>query len=1173
MKKYGFSHGCKEGYDVVVVGSGYGGSVAACRMSLAGLKVCLIERGRRWEAQNFPVDSFKMISVVRIENSDLNFSVGPEDALFQVHIQGDSVAATACGLGGGSLVNAGVMRVTPLRARKNPKWPVEWERNWDICEASASDMLRAESVPVEFSSSRIMKQVVEEDIEEVGCSSVKLSVNFSKDSSSSSVKLGQMDSCLACGNCLSGCPYNAKNSTDKNYIQSAVQAGCTVKTECRVQYVVRNSENLLKKGSGSRQGSPRWLVFLDETEYVTADFVILSAGVFGTTEILFQSRKRGLQLSGKLGCGFSCNGNAVAYVAGSPAPLNSVGLERKQFSDIPFEERPGPSITSSYTSAKGFTIQSAVVPTAYTSLLFKGIATYGWPNGYWFWHGLIDKIKSVLGAKAGNAMVLCAMGYDDSEGKITLDQATDKLQFTAAHDCLFPRVTEAFQKIAAKLGGILFMSRYRSTAVHLLGGCNVSSSSSDGVCNPSGQVFDLTTHISVHPGLYVCDASLIPCSVGINPSLTIASVAEHISGNIVKDALNFKSQEAAQISQHFNSDPNLGAGFTFNKPVTYPVVFRETMKGYIAGMPCSVHLVMKMSISKEKRLGRLSKAVGVSDYLQRGKVGGHIIFQAMEKDKLHIIDGEVDLCQVDQRTPYTQHMHYRLLLAAPSGSRYILEGKKILNPYILGMNFWRESTTLQVIFERLSMHDSAPNMDPLRGELNISLLGLIKSLVSLRGNQKGQFVCQFIQSLYTTYISQIPRGIQNVVPSQPSCESYPSSILHHIETGDGFFISCRQWKVTENSWRPEGNNKLHNPVLLVNGYAAESFWLPTEKNDLVRAILNEGHEIWLLQPRLHPSHPSNNFTIEDIGRYDIPSAISKIQEIHEPSTQVHIVAHCVGGLASHIALMGGYVSASSIASLTCTNSSMFFNLTTSARVKMWLPLIPISMTILGKNTILPLCDSLKTSSRHYLLKAIARIIPRYERCTSGHCEIFSGIFGNAFWHSNISLTMHHFLTKETLPMLPMAAFPHLRKICNAGFIVDSNGENSFLIHPERMAVSSLYISGGRTLLVTPETSFLAHHYMKLHQPGFQHNRVVVEGFGHSDLLIGEDSHHKVFPHILSQIRLCEQVKGCNQGRNYSKECLSWGYDATAIGKGVSGCWLLTLCLIILILLCVLSSSL
>jgi hypothetical protein len=86
-------------------------------------------------------------------------------------------------------------------------------------------------------------------------------------------------------------------------------------------------------------------------------FFVFLGGVLGTTEILFRSQMRGLKLSDALGSGFSCNGNTVAYLAGSQAPLGAYGLKAKQLSKITFQERPGPSISSSYTSSLGFTIQ------------------------------------------------------------------------------------------------------------------------------------------------------------------------------------------------------------------------------------------------------------------------------------------------------------------------------------------------------------------------------------------------------------------------------------------------------------------------------------------------------------------------------------------------------------------------------------------------------------------------------------------------------------------------------------------------------------------------------------------------------------------------------------------------------------------------------------------------
>ncbi|KAG6770376.1 hypothetical protein POTOM_026057 [Populus tomentosa] len=115
-------------------------------MSTARIRVCLLEKSRRWKAEDFPTDSWKIMSAVRYENQNLGLRFGPEDALFQ----NDSLAAVSCGLGGGSLVNAGVMLPTPIRARRNLKWPKEWERDRDICESSAASMLRIQSSSVKF---------------------------------------------------------------------------------------------------------------------------------------------------------------------------------------------------------------------------------------------------------------------------------------------------------------------------------------------------------------------------------------------------------------------------------------------------------------------------------------------------------------------------------------------------------------------------------------------------------------------------------------------------------------------------------------------------------------------------------------------------------------------------------------------------------------------------------------------------------------------------------------------------------------------------------------------------------------------------------------------------------------------------------------------------------------
>lgn len=196
------------------------------------------------------------------------------------------------------------------------------------------------------------------------------------------------------------------------------------------------------------------------------------------------------------------------------------------------------------------------------------------------------------------------------------------------------------------------MSKYRSTSVHLLGGCIASSDASSGVCNSDGQVFDGTSLKGVHAGLYLCDASIIPCSVGINPCLTVAAAAEHVSRELVRNG-------AKKYIQDFG-ERGFDSKIKMEMRHSSEVVVKETMRGQVGGMPCTAHLKLRFKLAR----------AGNCRSLLQGEVGGHVICKSVEMDKMYIIHGEVELCKTNSRTPYTQYMHYHLLLAASSGSRF-----------------------------------------------------------------------------------------------------------------------------------------------------------------------------------------------------------------------------------------------------------------------------------------------------------------------------------------------------------------------------------------------------------------------------------------------------------------------------------------------------------------------
>ncbi|XP_024526945.1 uncharacterized protein LOC112345107 [Selaginella moellendorffii] len=1114
------------GYDAVVVGSGYGGSIAAYRLAEAGIRVCILEKGRRWEPHQFPATPWKLLSSTRFLTPF--GSIGKKDALYEVHSHGDSVALVGSGLGGGSLVNAGIIVPTPKRARMHPNWPSEWQEDWDLYEAKSHSILEPEEILHEAPKSKVLDKIANE-IEDAARDSMKLTISFNQKKNAAGVTQNE---CISCGNCLSGCRYNAKSSTDKNYLELAAQAGARICTQTEVMFITENSEEFCcqpcNDGANCKSvATRRWRVHLNEVDYISADYIIVAAGVLGTNGILLRSKERGLQLSQQLGYGVSCNGNNIAYITGTAAQTQAQGLREEDFSRTPMQLRPGPVISSSHTSSLGFTIQGSCIPQAAPEFLLRGVITYGLGD-YGFLTGIWEQVKQWTGTQNSQALVLNMMGYDAADGQIKLDKVTGRVAYSAAKDLLFHHKLRTAEKLAARLRGKLYMSRFRSAAVHLLGGCNAATDSSTGVANANGQIFFPETSngqfrktTKVHAGLYVCDASLIPCSVGLNPVSTISIVAERVANGIVNDAQNYLSQKfqhkvfTGDLS-NLKSRTYLNSRLASEMQCSY-VIIHEKLKGNIGGAPCTLRLVMHMGQDKDTPAS--NRLFGDSHPLLRGYVGGDVLIPSLEPGPLYVVDGYVNMCHVDGKTPFTQYMHYHLLLSTNTGTRYTLDGRKEMRPFMSGLKCFYESTTLHVVV-RTQQESSKPVV--LKGKLRVTLPELLKSLISLRGPRKREFVGRLMETLARTYLMRTPRTpTEKVTRKQNLTNNYPNYVLHELVTEDGVHITCKQWCSKDAA---ESHNS--RVVLLLNGYSTESFCLPTESNDIIRTLIQNDYEPWLLQTRLHPLHPAKySFTFDDIAHFDIPSAFAKINQVKKKQIAAHVIAHCIGGLSIHMSLMGGHIPPSSIASLVCTNSSMFFNLVPSALVKLTLPLIPISMKILGKNTIVPISPPKEESMpwRHRLLRSIARAIPRTESCPCDECNVFSGIFGSTFWHQNVGLEMHDWLNKKAVPVLPMAGFPHLRSIALAGHIVDSEGEEeTYMAHPERLAVHTTYISGGRPILVTPETSLRAHGFMKRHHPGFSHARVVIPDYGHSDLWIGEHSHEDVFPLVLERLKSAER---------------------------------------------------
>ncbi|HVM65567.1 MAG TPA: GMC family oxidoreductase N-terminal domain-containing protein, partial [Acidimicrobiales bacterium] len=365
------SEGLWTHHEIVVVGSGYGGAVAACRLARADRRVTLVERGREIHPGDYP-------DTERVALGQLQFSGGEGPAqqltdrrgLYWFHVGHDVNVFSGCGLGGSSLVNAGVSMQPDDAVLADSAWPtglLNDRPGLDRGFALARQILQPTPYPTgpdDEATPGGYPRLPKIDALRAAAGSAPLSmaeINVRFSGGPNAVGLEQ-EPCTCCGNCVTGCNVGAKNTLLMNYIPDAVDHGAAVYTEIDIDRLERAGDvwrlwarDLAVDPHG--EGEPRPL---------TADIVILAAGTMGSTGILLRS-EGGLVLSPRLGKGFSGDGDVLGFATGTAVPVDGVG-ER---ADRANTRRPsGPCITA-YIDQRpgrrtddGIIIEDAVIPSA-----------------------------------------------------------------------------------------------------------------------------------------------------------------------------------------------------------------------------------------------------------------------------------------------------------------------------------------------------------------------------------------------------------------------------------------------------------------------------------------------------------------------------------------------------------------------------------------------------------------------------------------------------------------------------------------------------------------------------------------------------------------------------------------------------------------------------------------
>ena len=506
-------------FDVLIIGSGFGGSVSALRLSEKGYRVGVLEAGRRFHDKDFPKTSWRL-------NRFLFFPRLGLTGIQRIHALPNVLILAGAGVGGGSLVYANTLYRPTERYFKDPQWSdiTDWKSELTPWYDQAERMLGVQVNPYFTNSDKAMREIAEEMGVGNTFTMAPLGVHFGN-------KPGEIVadpyfggvgpdrvSCLQCGGCMTGCRHNAKNTLPKNYLGLAENAGAEVLPLTTVTSIEQRDGVWLVTSRKSNS-------WFSRKKYFTANQVIVAAGTYNTQKLLHQMKS-----SGKL--------PEISDRLGELSRTNSESLVGAIMPNTDIDFSHGAAITSSFYPDE----HTHVEPVRYgKGSNLMGLLQTAMTDGssvaarrkQWL-RTLIRKpslIATIMNVKRWSERTVIALVMQDVDSAIRVKSKRFFFgwRLTSENDAQRPNATyipaanETARRIAKRYGGIAGghigdLVNAPFTA-HFVGGCVIGKNPEEGVIDPYHRVWN-------YPTLHVIDGSTITANLGVNPSLTITAQAE-----------------------------------------------------------------------------------------------------------------------------------------------------------------------------------------------------------------------------------------------------------------------------------------------------------------------------------------------------------------------------------------------------------------------------------------------------------------------------------------------------------------------------------------------------------------------------------------------------------------------------------------------------------------------